>query len=217
MLTKPTTPLSKREPDGFLKISLNLTMGIGITTFIAALTLIAVHFHDSKLKYRDTLNFAVTTLATAAGISSAVYALRGIEISLEDKKIDRTLRYIQIWNDPSYFTVRKIAAEIYNDLKNLDPQKRTDYINKLYGDADKKQEIVNVLNFLEEMSMCVYLGLVDETILKEFYRYIVGTYYATFKLFIDLSRSDKNNERLYINLTNLCARWNKKLPNLDFL
>lgn len=206
MLTKPTTPPSKREPDGFLKISLNLTMGIGITTFIAALSLIAVHFYESK--YRDTLNFAVTTLATAAGISSAVYALRGIEINLEDKKIDRTLRYIQIWNDPSYFSVRKIAAEIYNDLKNLDAQKSNDYINKLYGDADKKQEIVNVLNFLEEMSMCVPLGLVDETILKEFYRYIVGTYCATFKLFIDISRSEKKNDRLYINLTNLCARWN---------
>lgn len=147
MLTKPTTsPLSKREPDGFLKISLNLTMGIGITTFIAALTLIAVHFYESK--YRDTLNFAVTTLATAAGISSAVYALRGIEINLEDKKIDRTLRYIQIWNDPSYFSVRQIAAKIHKDLKPLDDTKSNEYMNQIYADAEKKQEIVNILNFL---------------------------------------------------------------------
>lgn len=205
MLTKPTTPPSKREPDGFLKISLNLTMGIGITTFIAALTLIAVHFYESK--YRDTLNFAVTTLATAAGISSAVYALRGIEISLEDKKIDRTLHYIQVWNDPSYFGTRKIAAEIHKELKNLDPIQCNDYINKLYGDADKKQEIANILNFLEEMSICVHLGVLDEKLLKDFYRYIVHTYCENFKLFVDISRQEKNNPNLYINLTDLCKRW----------
>ncbi|MEP6518779.1 DUF4760 domain-containing protein [Microcoleus vaginatus] len=209
MLTKPTTPLSKREPDGFLKISLNLTMGIGITTFIAALTLIAVHFHDSQSKYRDTLNFAVTTLATAAGISSAVYALRGIEINLEDKKIDRTLRYIQIWNDPSYFSVRQIAAKIHKDLKPLanDDTKSNEYMNQIYADAEKKQEIVNILNFLEEMSMCVHFGLVDEKSLKEFYRYIVCTYYDTFTLFIHRSRKERNNPKLYIHLTELSEQW----------
>lgn len=205
MLTKPTTPLSKREPDGFLKISLNLTMGIGITTFIAALTLIAVHFHESK--YRDTLNFAVTTLATAAGISSAVYALRGIEINLEDKKIDRTLRYIQIWNDPSYFSVRQIAAKIHKDLKPLDDTKSNEYMNQIYADAEKKQEIVNILNFLEEMSMCVHFGLVDEKSLKEFYRYIVCTYCDTFTLFVHRSRKERNNPKLYIHLTELCEQW----------
>ncbi|MEG4917527.1 MULTISPECIES: DUF4760 domain-containing protein [unclassified Microcoleus] len=207
MLTKPTTPLSKREPDGFLKISLNLTMGIGITTFIAALTLIAVHFYDSKSQYRDTLNFAVTTLATAAGISSAVYALRGIEINLEDKKIDRTLRYIQIWNDPSYFSVRQIAAKIHKDLKPLDETKSNEYMNQIYADAEKKQEIVNILNFLEEMSMCVHFGLVDEKCLKEFYRYIVCTYCDTFTLFVHRSRRDKQSPRLYIHLTDLCEQW----------
>ncbi|NJS11836.1 MAG: DUF4760 domain-containing protein [Microcoleus sp. CSU_2_2] len=207
MLTKPTTPLSKREPDGFLKISLNLTMGIGITTFIAALTLIAVHFHDSKSKYRDTLNFAVTTLATAAGISSAVYALRGIEINLEDKKIDRTLRYIQIWNDPSYFSVRQIAAKIHKDLKPLDDTKSNEYMNQIYADTEKKQEIVNILNFLEEMSMCVHFALVDEKSLKEFYRYIVCTYYDTFTLFVHRSRKERNNPKLYIHLTELSEQW----------
>lgn len=205
MLTKPTTPPSKREPDGFLKISLNLTMGIGITTFIAALTLIAVHFYESK--YRDTLNFAVTTLATAAGISSAVYALRGIEINLEDKKIDRTLRYIQIWNDPSYFSVRQIAAKIHKDLKPLDDTESNEYMNQIYADAEKKQEIVNILNFLEEMSMCVHFGLIDEKSLKEFYRYIVCTYCDTFTLFVHRSRREKQSPRLYIHLTDLCEQW----------
>ncbi|MEG4229370.1 DUF4760 domain-containing protein [Microcoleus sp. N9_B2] len=205
MLTKPTTPPSKREPDGFLKISLNLTMGIGITTFIAALTLIAVHFYESK--YRDTLNFAVTTLATAAGISSAVYALRGIEINLEDKKIDRTLRYIQIWNDPSYFSVRQIAAKIHKELKPLDDTESNEHMNLIYADAQKKQEIVNILNFLEEMSMCVHFGLVDEKSLKEFYRYIVCTYCDTFTLFVHRSRKERNNPKLYIHLTELCEQW----------
>jgi Domain of unknown function (DUF4760) len=205
MPTKPTTSLAKKEPDGFLKISLNLTLGIGITTFISALALIAVHFGQPK--YRDSLNFVVTTLATAAGISTAVYALRGIEINLEDKKMDRTLRYIQVWNDPNYFVTRKIAAEIHKELKNLDPIQCNDYINKLYGDADKKQEIANILNFLEEMSMCVHLGVLDEKVLKDFYRYIVHTYCDNFKLFVDISRQEKKNPNLYINLTDLCQRW----------
>jgi len=181
-------------------------MGIGITTFIAALTLIAVHFYESK--YRDTLNFAVTTLATAAGISSAVYALRGIEINLEDKKIDRTLRYIQIWNDPSYFSVRQIAAKIHKELKPLlDDTESNEYMNQIYADAQKKQEIVNILNFLEEMSMCVHFGLVDEKSLKEFYRYIVCTYCDTFTLFVHRSRKERNNPKLYIHLTELCEQW----------
>lgn len=205
MLTKPTTSLSKREPDGFLKISLNLTLGIGVTTFISALALIAVHFGQPK--YRESLNFVVTTLATAAGISTAVYALRGIEIGLEDKKIDRTLRYIQIWNDPSYFSARKLAAEVNNDLKKLDAQQSNDYINQLYANTEKKQEIVNVLNFLEEMSTCIHEGLVYESYLKEFYRYILRNYCETFNLFIETSRKEKKSPKLYIHLTDLCNQW----------
>lgn len=212
MLTKPTTSLSKREPDGFLKISLNLTVGIGVTSLTTALVLIGFHVYQPK--FRETLNFAVATLATAAGISTAVYALRGIEINsedkkidLEDKKIDRTLRYIQIWNDPSYFSSRKIAAEIHKELKDLEQTQKNTYINQLYSDADRKQEIVNILNFLEEMSMCVHFGLVDEKSLKEFYRYIVRTYCETFNLFVVTSRNEKNNPRLYIHLTDLCQQW----------
>lgn len=205
MPTKPRTSLSKKEPDGFLKISLNLTLGIGVTTMISALALIAVHFGQPK--YRESLNFVVTTFATAAGISTAVYALRGIEIGLEDKKIDRTLRYIQVWNDPSYFNARKLAAEINNDLKNLDVYKRNEYINQLYANTEKKQEIVNVLNFLEEMSTCIHKGLVYEGYLKEFYRYILCNYCETFKLFIDTSRREKHSPRLYIHLTELCEQW----------
>jgi Domain of unknown function (DUF4760) len=206
MLTiQPKTPLKTREPDGLLRISLTLTIGIGVTSFISAAILIALHWFQPK--YRETLNFAVTALATAAGISTAVYALRELEINLEDKKIDRTLRYIQIWNDPSFSNYCKLAAEVHNNLQSLETVEKNQYINDLYQDITRKQEIANLLNFLEEMSSCIHSGLIDENLLKNFYRYIVLTYCQTFQLFIETSRSDKNNPNLYKGLTDLCEHW----------
>jgi hypothetical protein len=203
----PTPANQSGRIDRFIHLSLTLTAGVALTTSVLAVALIA--WYGTSSKSRATLNFAVTTFATVAGVTSAVYALRGIKLNLDDKKIDRSLTYIQRWNDPAYFQLKNTAAEIYHQIqkKSTSVERRQFIIEQVYGEPQKKQEISNLLNFLEEMSLCIENGLLDEKLMFEYYRYIVITYCNTFQEFIDISREDKRSQKLYIGLTNLRDRW----------
>lgn len=194
------------DPDKFQQVNISLTLRIGLISFLLSIFLTLVH--AVKKEYRETLTFLVTALATSAGGTSAFYALRSIQQNVESQVIDRTLVYITRWNDPEYLPVRKTAAEIYHLIsgKSVVDQEKilTDYLDQ---NPDKKQDITNVLNFLEEMAICIEKGIIKEDLIYNFYRYIVLTYCETFAVFITQNRRMKNNSSLYKGLTDLDEKW----------
>lgn len=216
------------DPDQFAQFNLKLSLTIGSTLVAVSLGLTGLHF--AKKEYRETLTFLVTALATSAAGASAVYALRSIKQSAEFQEldrqqriaaqelerqqskesqlIDRTLLYIARWNDPQYWPVRKTAQEL-RQLKNEQPANSQEQfvMNYLHQNPGVKQDIINLLNFLEEMATCSKNGIIKEELLYDYYRFIVIDFCETFHYLIKQRRDEKNNGKIFEALTDLSAKW----------
>ncbi len=210
------------NPDTYGNVTIKLTFSIGVSLVIISLGLTI--FHAVKKEHRETLTFLATALATSAAGASAVYGLRSIKQDIEQREVeikqiaesqllDRTLPYITRWNDPGYFPARKIAQELYqlkSSQKVIDQEK---FIINYLSDPknyETKQAILNLLNFLEELAICIKLRLIKEDVIKEYYKGIVILYTETFYTLIQERRKEKNREEIFLALTDLCDKWKKK-------
>ena len=198
-----------RNPGNIGKIHLTIPITVGVLGLITSL-IFTGWFHYSTEKQKKTLTFLTTAIGTTAGITSAFYVGQNIKLNTESKVLDITASYISRWSDPSFDPVRKAAYKIHEMLDVNQPSKNSDIIqNALDSDLDLKLNLLDALNFLEEMALCVRLGIIDEKTAFEFYRSIVQTYCSTFNIWIAKLRSDKKNDMLFRNLTDLCDAWKK--------
>lgn len=205
------------DPDKLARFNIKLPLSIVSTVIAASLGLTGLYLVNKE--YRETFTFLVTALATSAGGASAFYAFRSIQQSTEsqelDRKlliesqiIDRTLLYIARWNDPQYYPARKTASELCQLKRNLPLNQQNSFlVDYLHQNPGIKQDILNLLNFLEEMSVCSKKGIIKEEFLRDYYRGIVIDFCDTFYVFIVQRRMEKKNEKIFKSLTDLREKW----------
>lgn len=173
-------------------------------------------------KYKNNFIFAVTTLAASAIFIIAFYEYKSIKESAESQElyrkqeadaqvIDRTLSYVRRWNELDLLSFRRVATEVH-ELINQQPNDTQEkfLIDYLESNSNQNQDITNLLNFLEEMSICVEEKIVREDLLLKFYKGIVISYCKTFSVYIEHRREKKQNDKIYRYLTNLCEKWNAR-------
>jgi len=195
------------NPGNLGKINLTIPITVGCLGLIISIGFTLV-FHSSTEEQKKTLNFLTTVLGTSAGVTSAFYVGQSIKLNAESKRLDITTSYISRWSDPAFDPVRKAAYKINEMLDVSQPNRNSDIIQKaLDADLDLKLNLLDALNFLEEMALCVRLGIINEKTAYEFYRSIVQTYCSTFNIWITRLRHDKKNDMLFKNLTDLCDEW----------
>lgn len=174
---------------------------------------------------RDIIRFAVSTVAAAAGITSAFYVGEGIRRNLDYRKEDldakkadfdaqraarkaeRAMAYISAWTHPSFAEIRKAGREIRARLDKAPKGKETQIIKQaLDEDHNLEQDIVTILNFLEEIALSVESELVDEKIIRGYFSLIINRYCDVLGLWIAEERKHRSDE-LYSSLLRLHARW----------
>ena len=157
-------------------------------------------------EHREILGFTATALATAGGITGAVYVAQSLESDAESRVIDRTLSYITRWNSPDF--QRRNVTQLLRKTKSKSDNEKLEFIREaLDSDEDLWQEFIFVLNFFEEMSTSVHQGIVKASMLKEFFRSIVCTYMQVFGCWINYRRGIKG-DKAFIHVEELCEEWN---------
>lgn len=127
---------------------------------------------------------------------------------IESQKIDRTLHYIQRWNGSHYSSFKKLGYQIHLSIVNKPSNKKGSIVIKqIEKDANLRMEVTELLNFLEEMALCVNREFIREDLSLNFYRSIVIQYCEIFGAWIAHLRNEKQNDKLYKELTNLFERW----------
>ncbi len=128
----------------------------------------------------------------------------------ENKIIDRTLSFIQRWNDPENLRFRRVAGEIYQSFEKQPLAYRESFIVKHLEDNTKeRQDITNLLNFFEEIAICIEEGIVKEELLIKFFKSILFSFYEVYYPYIQDRRKKKESYKIYKSLTDLCERWSK--------
>ncbi|MDJ0617939.1 MAG: DUF4760 domain-containing protein [Calothrix sp. MO_192.B10] len=222
------------SPDNIttVNISFRFSLKASVLAFVVAAPFI-FFYATTNDKNRDALNFAATALTTSIAGVTAFYALQSLKqntavqqslreleekaqkearyLEEKDRKIDRSLTYIMRWNDSYNSLLKQSVKEFYEITKgNLNYLQRAEKLTK-YLDTypTKEQDIINILNFLEEMSLCIHENIVDEELLYKFYRFIVIRYWKTLEGYVINRRQDMNNQNIYIGFEQLYIKWTK--------
>jgi uncharacterized protein YktA (UPF0223 family) len=194
-----------------------LPLIIFLSFLISVLITVIYVFLDTIQK--NNLIVAITTFAATTTGLSAFSAYRSIHETLESQELnrkqeaealvlDRTLSYIRRWNDLQFLPVRRVAHELYRLVQEQPPEKQENFlIQRLEDNRNEREDITNLLNFFEEMAICVEEKIVQEELLLKFFKGIVKDYCRTFSCYIQYRRKKRNNERIYRYLTNLYEKW----------
>lgn len=188
-----------------IKFTVSLTAGL-ISLIFAVGFILAFVFGKVD---RDLLRFVVSTTATAAAITSAFYVGENIRRTFTSKKTDRSLQYISVWTSSSFASVRKSVRQVRDAIQEEPDQNRHAEVIKLLlnKNHDLEEDIITIMNFLEEISLSIQTGLVDEVILEDYFKVIVRRFCSVFSLWIAEQRRQRGNE-LYRCLTRLNEKWN---------
>lgn len=215
-----------------LNISFRFSLKASVVAFTIAIPFIFYYSVNDNKAHREALNFAATALTTSIAGVSAFYALQSIkqntaaqqlfrleqekaqkearDIEEKDRKIDRTFKYIMRWNNLEYSRIKKSVAQIHDEITNgfSTPLEKENKLKRYLEDnPQKEQDITNILNFLEAMSICIKKEIVDEDLLYEFYRFIVIRYWEIFEPIVINRRKKMNNPKIYEGLEFLAKKW----------
>ncbi len=214
-----------------LNISFRFSLKASVVAFLVAAPFIFFYSRTNN-KNREALSFAATALTTSIAGVSAFYALQSIkqntaaqqlfrleqekaqkearDIEEKDRKIDRTFKYIMRWNDLQYARIKKSVAQTHDEITNgfSTPLEKEEKLKKYLEDnPQKEQDITNILNFLEAMSICIKKEIVNEDLLYEFYRFIVIRYWKIFEPIVINRRKKMDNPKIYEGLEFLAKKW----------
>jgi len=199
--------INSKKPGKLGEINLRIPVTVGALGLTASILFTSL-FHIFTEEQRKPLVFLTTLLGTSAGITSAFYVGQSIKLNAESKKLDTTTSYISRWSNPSFDSTRKAVYQVQEKLKGKEAQEHSEIIQKeLDSNLDLRLSIIDALNFLEEVALCVEIGIINEDVTYKYYRSIVRTYCETFNLWIGKLRHDKENTELFKKLTDLGARW----------
>jgi hypothetical protein len=156
-------------------------------------------FHHATKDNRETIAFG----ATVVGAAFALYTyMRGID----ESRAQVSHHLIERWTSPDMVPMRAVLMDILE--KRLDPSTLVRANKDLY---DKRNSVVSILNFLEEVSIAVHRKAASEGRLRDFYGAIVRNSHDQLMVWIDTERDLDGNDKYYIEFEKLAIRW--KLAN----
>lgn len=200
---------SYKNFNGFGELNLKLTFNI-VFFSVAVSVITATAYALVPKNHKDTLTFAVATFAMSAGGLGAFYAYKSLSHSANYQMVDRTLSYIQRWNDPIYLPLKETSVEIFRYIEQqpLDQQDQL-LIEYFENNPKKKQRVIAILNFLTEVALSIEEEVVEEEILRNFFCQIVLDYCENFHAFINQRRGNRHNKDVYKALIELRDKWNR--------
>lgn len=195
-----------------------VTIGVG-AALAALVILLTAAFWFLPEQYRGTVIFFGASLAAAGQIAAAFYAARTLQHSLtvesrrldvEEKDAKRELEdaaygYAARWTDASMFHIRKDSQDIIEmGMKEL--AGCTKYIEE---DVNRKANIRNLLNFIEELAVAVHTERADEAVAKRLFCGIVLNIWNVCEEWAKIQRAARARPQLWIETEKLHQVWSR--------
>ncbi len=86
-------------------------------------------------------------------------------------------------------------------------------ITKLIDDPaniEIRQSVMILLNYFERLSLAYQTNMADNSLMKEYFRYLFSLYYTGFEEYIHRTRKEKENHKLFICYENVVKEWRAK-------
>jgi hypothetical protein len=199
--------------DAELKLSLKYwVLGIGLTITVIAACLVV--FYVPKAEVRDIVSIVTGGIVSTTLIYHVMnyhmnYEVNRVKFRYDDRKIvsDRKVQAIAMigeWHKPDMMKLTR-AARLFLDAH------RGKEINILEKALDQNEEsriaVIVILNFFERIALAINARVVDEDMMKSFFKGLCNEYYHGASGLINLRRQQRKNDRIFIELEQLNKRW----------
>ncbi|WP_139851471.1 DUF4760 domain-containing protein [Acinetobacter pullicarnis] len=153
----------------------------------------------------DGSNIILISLGILAAVFGWLFTYRGQVLTATRSHSIQTLMASRLSNE--YMEQVRFATEVYNNYKNnnLNQISHAEF-NELTG--EKIAAILYLLNYLEFISVGIRFGDLDEKLMKNTMKSIIGANYTFFEQII--KEKQAKSPSLYEHLTALNNRWNAK-------
>jgi hypothetical protein len=183
-----------------------------LLSILLALMVSATYASVQDTKSRESIAFTVTTLTAALGGLAAFYALQELKQSFETRnleeearKVERTMELIGKWDEGQFAKARITIADLLKPMSS-DTNQAKELSNQLQSNPSAQQDATLILNLLEKISIFCETGLLNERLLKNFYRPIVLRCWEVLNIYI-IERRKEMNDELYGGLEKIYHRW----------
>jgi Domain of unknown function (DUF4760) len=187
------------------------------TTLLAILLALMVsgtYASVQDTRTRESIAFTVTTLTAALGGIAAFYALQELKQSLETRnleeearKVERTMALIANWDEEQFAKARITIGELLQTMSGS-ANNREVLRDRLKSDVTAKQDVTLILNLLEKVAIFCQTGLLNEPLLRSFYRPIILRCWEVLEIYVADRRNEVNGE-IYESLEALYKDWSE--------
>ena len=196
---------------------ITFTTGFVLALGVLVFTLLFVFLPSGD---KDDLLFLAAACTAAGTLAAAFYSARVLQYTVnsqassnqaaaqEAKISDR--RYLDTkaenfarrWNDATMFHVRQHCSEIIKNRSNPEVIK-----TKLADDEAFSANVRHILNFLEEIAICINGTRCDEAIAKSFFCGIVLNVWHASEFYVKETRIARGRTEVWADLESLYGRW----------
>lgn len=206
----PTNRLITIPEIGF---TTGFVLGLGVLAFTSLYIFLPPKYHGDLL-------FFAAACAAAGQLAAAFYSAKVLEFTVQtqretlstgttskaenDKRyfLEKSQEFAARWNNANLFHVRQHCEEIVQNRSNQEAIK-----DKIDGDKNFSANIKHVLNFLEEMALCVNQQACNEEIAKALFCGIVINVWHATEFFVKEQRTSRGRPQIWRELESLYGRW----------
>jgi Domain of unknown function (DUF4760) len=192
------------------KLTLNVQLSIDWLRLIILLGLLSIVAYVLLPNSQSDLGYAVAVLG---GIGILITAINDIEVrkealqqnkeALQQNKLKAALDFVHEWNNPLFFHAKSNGRET---LRKFKEKGETDQ-EFLKAKPDHLGNLIDIMNFLELLSVSIQMGESDEPAIKRFFRGILIEYWQHAEHWVRGRRAEKTNPRLFCEAEWLYDRW----------
>jgi hypothetical protein len=154
--------------------------------------------------YRGQIKFAAVVIAGAAALYSAYYVGASLRMQLNRDMIKSSFEILGLLNRPEFVKVRNFLQK---EVECHDEISAEALYNKIDNDDELNNAVTVVLGIIEDMSIAIQCGYVDEDILYVSLMAIVRRNWKGLRGYIEQNRMNRNEPELGIEFQKLANSW----------
>lgn len=197
-----------QSPGEIFRVQVPVAVPILLIAAVALFTLLYALWENA----RPTIRFLGASAGVAAGLLSAFYVGRALEVTIEQRdralkgeRVSRAFSFLERWNDPNFASLRSDWRKLLEEMK----EKNSEEVIGILHSHEKRTVAVDVLNFFEEAAYAARTGAADIETMKGMFRTVVERYFSTPQSWVDRHRKEKHQTTLYEHLEWLRDQWKK--------
>ena len=179
-------------------------LALYVIVIVGCVVTLTIGYSRADDKLRQTISFGSSLLGATVAICTLLYTAQTMRRANDEKKSVASAKFLERWNNPSYFTLKTDWRALNEEIEPLSPEARYKLLD---GDLKKRTVAVEILNFYEEIAANMDAEAVDEELLKNFFRTLVTRYYEDYEYWIGQHRKTRRAPAFCSSLEKLARRW----------